>query len=325
MQLQADILENDLLRKYPRVLDILLYDQTTNKNIFWWTYDYESLWESYLYSTSILPDLITGKNGHVIMPRVKKHRELQRERSKDMAEVFTPSWICNIQNNLIDTSWFGRENVFNKEISWSKNTWKINDAKITFPEWKTWKDYVRNIRLEMACWEAPYITSRYDTTTGEFISIDNRVGILDRKLRIVDENTSSSGEWLEAANIAYKSTYGFEWQWDNLLLAREALLITFIENYEKKFWRNPSIRSMQSIATIISWNIWQMDAIKWVIPWSCKSHVEESMNLFWEVETKYISCDWCLRWKIQEHNGIYSTIMDWSKKKSIRFINLIKG
>jgi hypothetical protein len=33
-----------------------------------------------------------------------------------MAEVFTPSWICNAQNNLIDNTWFGRDNVFNKEI-----------------------------------------------------------------------------------------------------------------------------------------------------------------------------------------------------------------
>ncbi len=323
MYTKADILENDLLRQYPKILDILLYDQTTKNNIFWWTCDYEILWEPYLYSSSISPDLITGENGHVIMPRVKKHLELQKERSRDMAEVFTPSWICNIQNNLIDNSWFGRINVFNKEISWSIKTWKTNTEKITFPKWKTWKEYVRDIRLEIACWEAPYITSRYDTTTGEFISVDNRVGILDRKLRIITENTSTSREWLDAAQIAYKSTYWFEWQWDNLLLAREALLITFIENYVKKFWRNPSLRSIQSIAIIISWNIWQMDGIKWVIPWSCKSHVAESMNLFWEVEAKHTFCDWCLRWKIQEHNGVYSTIMDWSKKKPIRFIDLI--
>jgi hypothetical protein len=63
----------------------------------------------------MLPECITGENGHIIMPRVKKDILLQKNRSRDMAEVFTPSWICNAQNNLVDTAWFGRENVFNTE------------------------------------------------------------------------------------------------------------------------------------------------------------------------------------------------------------------
>ena len=50
------------------------------------------------------------------MPRVHKDKILQLSRSKVMAEVFTPSWICNAQNNLIDSSWFGKANVLNKEI-----------------------------------------------------------------------------------------------------------------------------------------------------------------------------------------------------------------
>ncbi len=324
MPIGVDILENNIVRQYPKVLDILLYDQTTQKNIFWATHDYESLWESYNYNAQIYPELITGKNGHIIMPRVKKHPELQKERSRGMAEVFTPSWICNIQNNLIDNSWFGRENVFNQETAWAKNLWKTTTKKVSFPEWKKWKDYVRDSRLEIACWEAPYITSRYDTTTWEFIAIENRIGILDRKLRIVNENTSTSSEWLDATQIAYKSTYWFEWQWDNLLLAREALLITFIENYNKKFEHNPLLRSIQTIAKIISWNIWQMDGMKWVVPWSCGSTVIESINLFWESEKRIVPCEWCIKGKIQEHDGIYSYIMDWSKGKSIKFIDLIK-
>jgi transcriptional regulator with XRE-family HTH domain len=54
--------------------------------------------------------------GNVIMPRVHKDKILQLSRSKEMAEVFTPSWICNAQNNLVDNSWFGKDGVFNKEI-----------------------------------------------------------------------------------------------------------------------------------------------------------------------------------------------------------------
>jgi len=111
-----DILENELIEQYPAVLDTLLRDHTTQKNVFWATENYEHLGESYCFSSPILPALITGENGNIIMPRVHKDKTLQQIRSKEMAEVFTPSWICNAQNNLIDNAWFGRENVFNAEI-----------------------------------------------------------------------------------------------------------------------------------------------------------------------------------------------------------------
>ncbi len=121
----ADILEDDILSRYPQVLEILLCDRTTGKNIFWATDTYTHLGESYKFDGQMLPELITGKNGHIIMPRVKKSKILQKNRSREMAEVFTPSWICNAQNNLVDTAWFGSENVFNTEISEGKiHTWK---------------------------------------------------------------------------------------------------------------------------------------------------------------------------------------------------------
>ena len=43
MQIGIDILENDILEKYPEVLDTLLRDHTTQKNIFWATNNYEHL------------------------------------------------------------------------------------------------------------------------------------------------------------------------------------------------------------------------------------------------------------------------------------------
>ena len=141
----------------------------------------------------------------------------------------------------------------------------MNPQKVTFPKNKTWKDYVRDKRLEMACGEAPYITSRYDTTTGAFIPVNERIGILDRKLRVINENVNTSGEWLKAAQTAFMSTYAYEWQGDSLLLAREAMLFTFIENYTLKFGKEPLLKSIKYIAYIISWNVWQMDGIKGVI------------------------------------------------------------
>ena len=68
----------------------------------------------------------------------KKDKDLQQIRVREMAEVFTPSWICNAQNNLIDNAWFKRENVFNTKIVLENGTktWIVNEDKITYPEGK---------------------------------------------------------------------------------------------------------------------------------------------------------------------------------------------
>jgi hypothetical protein len=268
------------------------------------------------------------------MPRVKKDKDLQQSRVRDMAEVFTPSWICNAQNNLIDNAWFERENIFNTEVDLpnGSKTWEVNQEKISFPEGKTWKHYVRDTRLEMACGEAPYITSRYDTTTGEFIPVEKRIGLLDRKLRVINENIEDSGEWLEAAQTAYKNTYAFEWQGDSLLLAREAMLITFIENYTLKFGKEPLLKSIQYIAYIISWNFWQMDGLKMVIPNSCDAKTTETQTLFGDIQKVTKECEGCAKDIIRKHNGIYCLIKDWNNKdletgkkgRKIKFIDLIK-
>ena len=326
MQIIIDILENELIEKYPHILDILLRDQTTQKNIFWATDNYQNLGESYRFSSEILPELITGENGNVIMPRVHKDKVLQLSRSKEMAEVFTPSWICNAQNNAVDNSWFGRENVFNKEIILENGTksWETTKEKIVFPKGKTWQDYIFDTRLEITCGEAPYLVSRYDTTTGESIKIENRIGLLDRKIRIINENVNTEKEWIKYVEIAYKNIYGFEWQGDSLLLAREALLITFIENYKYKFEVEASLDKIKNIAHIISWNLWQMDGLKGVVPNSCKDKIIEIADIF-ETKTEIQKCKGCEKQNIKSHNGIYCYIMDWEVEKPIRFIDLMEN
>ncbi|MCG9880797.1 MAG: restriction endonuclease subunit M [Bacteroidia bacterium] len=316
MQLEADILENYILEKYPTVLEILLLDRTTEKNIFWATENYETLGPGYKFNDQILPELITGLNGNVIMPRVKKEKSMQQSRARDMAEVFTPSWICNAQNNLIDQAWFGKENVFNIEISNNKGIrdWVVNNEKIKFPVGKSWLDYVLEPRLEVSCGEAPYLTSRYDTTTGAPIKVENRIGLLDRKLRVISENIEKPVNWIENAQLAYKNIYGFEWQGDNLILAREALLYTYIDYYFAKFGTEPSLQSIQNIAYIISWNIWQMDGAKGVIPKSCGATVKIKEDLFGIKESKISFCEGCLNNDIKNHSGTKCKIKDWSKK-----------
>lgn len=335
----VDILEDNIVQLSPELLNTLLKDHTTSKsnaqcNIFWATSDYEHLGDGYQYHSPILPSLITGDNGKVIMPRILKSHDTQAARSRNMAEVFTPSWICNAQNNLIDEAWFGRKGVFNTEYIDRKghHQWSTNAEKIHFPEDKTWKDYVRDIRLEITCGEAPYITSRYDAATGETIPIEERIGLLDRKLRIVNENTETSGEWLEWAQEAYKSIYAYEWQGDNLLIARESMLASFIECYQQKFGRCPLLKSINYIAYIISWNVWQMDGLKGVVPDSCGERRNVVPNLFGTAE-EISQCEGCQKDDIRRHNGIYCQIKDWRVKdpktgkmgKRIRFIDLINS
>ena len=319
-----DIREDDLRAISQEVLETLLRDHTTRRNIFWATHDYEALGSAYDYHSQILPELITGENGMVIRPRVLKSKEQQTDRVKDMAEVFTPSWVCNAQNNLVDEAWFGLKDVFNVENT-TNHTWQPNPNKIEFPEGKTWKDYVRATRMEMTCGEAPYLVSRYDATTGEPIPLQDRIGLLDRKLRVVSENTETSGDWLDWAQIAYMHTYGFEWQGDNLLLAREALLWTFIEYYQEKFGKAPLVKSINYIAYIISWNIFQMDGLKGVVPDSCRHGVKEKIQTLFGEEEQIVHCPGCQQEDIRRHNGIYCLIRDWANdKKKVRFIDLMK-
>lgn len=330
MNERVDILENDINRLYPGVLEILLYDHSTQSNIIWATDNYKNLGDSYTFDSPITTELITQNNGHIIMPRVEKNKKLQKERSREMAEVFTPSWVCNAQNNIIDESWFGKKDTFNREVYTIEDGrgWSRNDSRIQFPEGKSWKDYISEKRLEVTCGEAPYITSRYDSTSGRFIPIHERIGILDRKLRVINENTNNSGEWLKAAQLAFKNTYAYEWQGDSLLLAREAMLFTFLENYKSMFLKDPQLKSIRLIAEIISWNVWQMDGLKGVVPNTCKTTLCSEENLFGEIKITSINCEGCEGGDIASHNGIQCKIKNWSassksKDAEITFVNLL--
>lgn len=324
-EIASDILENDILRRWPEVLRALLKDHTTNRNIFWATDMYEKEYgESYSFKHQITIEQITGSNGTVIRPRAVKSIEEQRYRIRDKAEVFTPSWICNAQNNLVDDAWFGRDNVFNT-LDLTTHEWAPTEGKILFPENRTWQEYVCRNDLEITCGEAPYLASRYDTTTGvPFTELKMRIGLLDRKLRVVGENVRTMKDWYFWAFNAVKSIYGYEWQGDSLLLAREAILYTFIDYY-KEFAKNHRIKTVEPfrcyllhVAKIISWNLFQMDGLKMVLPMTCyevRIKGEPQTNLFSKVnhKDKVIPCPGCKKNDVHLHNGIKVKVADWNK------------
>lgn len=308
-----DIIEQELTNHSKDLLDILLFDRTTRKNICWATDYYTSYGVQYMPQEPITKELITGPNSHLLKPRVLRSLDEKNLRTKDKAEVFTPSWVCNEQNNLVDEAWFERKDVFN--ISDDKNqTWKATEEKIAFPKGKTWKKYVDAKRLEISCGEAPYLVSRYDTVTGNEIPISERIGLLDRKLRVVNENTTTEDEWYKWVIRAYQSTYGYEYQGDNLLLARENLLYTFIENMAHKFSKKPSDEQLIEIAKIISWNIWQMDGITMTAPFSERPKNNTQISLFDFDDTVN-----------SEVEAIPCKIYDWRANNSLEFRSMVRG
>ncbi len=184
--------------------------------------------------------------------------------------------------------------------------------------------------LEITCGEAPYLSSRYDTVTGETIDVPNRIGLLDRKLRIISENTETAEDWLAWATVALQCTYGFEWQGDNILIARENLFYDVLEHFAAKFADTIPLERQESFAKIISWNIWQMDGLKFVIPNSC--HIEEQKTdevyLFegiFDEQPKQEMCRGCKSGNRLLHNGIYCKIKDWKISKTLRFVDMLSG
>lgn len=318
-----DIKENELLKIDKELLELLLQDKTTGRNIIWATGNYTKHGAQYAFEKPILVELVTSRSGSIIKPRTQKSKTEQQQRVRQKAEVFTQSWICNVQNNLVDEVWFGRKNVFNIK---ENRFWKTTKEKIIFPETgnRNWKDYVCSTRLEITCGEAPYITSRYDTVTGQYIEVPERIGFLDRKLRVVNENTESRKDWLNWAFKAVQSSYGFEWQGDNVLIARENVLFTVAEHYQQKFNENLSVKDLIGFAKIIVWNIWQMDGLKFVVPNSCTEKEVIEQDLF---ETRIISesCEGCKKNNPLKHNGIYCKIKDWKKNEIVRFVDLMNG
>ena len=317
---KIDIKENYIYQLDAKLLAILLLDKSSGKNIIWATDNYVDRGIGYRSNDEIMIDSITHRNGSVIKPRTTKSKKEQSIRVREKAEVFTPSWVCNNQNNLVDNAWFGRESVFNTE---SGHTWITTAEKITFPAGKTWQDYVRANRMEISCGEAPYLASRYDTVTGKWIEVRDRIGILDRKIRIINENVESEQDWVKWVIKAFQSVYGFEWQGDSLLIARENLLFSFIDYYVDRFTVYPINEYLIKIAKILSWNIWQMDGLKYVIPNSCKPVENLQLTLF-DDEVDPEPCPGCLKNNNSLHTGIYCRIMDWSHEHSIRFIDLIE-
>ena len=313
------------------ILNVLLRDRTTGKNILWANGEHgaKEIQAAQVYS---------------IVPRYLKVREQQKQRTRDRAEIFTPPDICKLQNDLADTAWL-RSLV----APWLKEKYNLADdsptdkaiadgyfekiaaawfgqnkispsmpdtpADTVVAHWLTenndlWQNYVTSPRLEITCGEAPYLVSRYNTVTGDAIPLAERNGLLDRKLRVVD-NTKNWSTWTLRA---VQSVYGYDFQGDNLFLARRNVFDTVVEYFAAKFNRKPPENFWLKVAEIISWNLWQMDGRTNAIPYANASR-QGSLSLGGEPQGE-VFC------KIKDWR---TGKMDWRTGKVVEFINLTKG
>jgi hypothetical protein len=290
-------------------LDILLADKTTRRNIIWATNTYEALGRGFTDKEQMNRTLLL-QHADLIRPRIQKSQEEQAARTRKKAEVFTPAWLCNLMNNYCDEAWFGRKDVFNHPNE--DHTWTVNEEPVEFPKRKTWKRYVDSRRLEITCGEAPYLVSRYDVSTGALIVPPRRrIGQLDRKLRIVNENTTDYETWLKWTIRAFEAVYGYEYQGDNLLLARINLLLTFIDDYRERWEKEPDARLLRKVANKIAWNLWQMDGMKDTVPLGKLYRSVEEISLFGAPEGGDE--------KPPADEAVFCRIRDWRQKKTIRF------
>jgi hypothetical protein len=304
-----------------KVLSILLLDRTTRKNILWATNDYVEYGDGFHSGDEIKTELIADRRSNIIQPRVLKALAHKQSRTRKRAEVFTPAWVCNEQNNSIDEQWFGKRDVFNAPVI---NSWVTTKGKIQFDLSGncTWKKYVDAKRLEISCGEAPYLVSRYDMSTGKIISLKERIGFLDRKFRVINENTMNQREWLVWAKRAVESIYGYEYQGDSLLIARINVLETYIDYYKDSFGEEPEIKTLCEISRIISWNLWQMDGMSYAVPYCGPVLVPYQMSIFDYLDDEQDDLDFSF---FEDPKGQpFCKIHDWRSNETLEFIQLVK-
>jgi len=259
------------------------------RNIIWANDNYiEQNATLYAPTAQIKSQLITGENSDLIRSRARKTVSMQKQRTKANAEVFTPIQIIKMQNDAVESEYLADDLE-----TYTKRKW-----------------------LEITCGEAPYITSRYDMVLGENIPIPERVGFIDRKLNRINNEVSDKAEWQRLVELAYKSSYGFEWNGDSLFIARENLLLTYNDYYLKKWNEQPTQGLLEKIALIISFNVFQMDGLTYTVPLSETKEPVQQLSFF-TINTPEI-----MEWEVTPGKRV--RIMNWDTNKMEFFDKGIK-
>ena len=205
-----------------------------------------------------------------IVPRWQRSAEANKIRTTQKAEVFTPYHIIKKMNDTVD------EELKNTDID----------------------TYINTTQLEITCGEGGFLTTRYNPENGEYIPLSDRTGLMDRKLLRINKELKkvSKTKYVDYILSILKSTYGYEYQADSLIIARLNILMTIQEFYYDKWKEYLPQHILYDTAYIISWNIWQMDGLTQCIP---------QANVVKDKDKNHISID-----------GIRVKIMNWKEHQA---------
>ena len=120
---------------------------------------------------------------------------------------------------------------------------------------------------------------------------------------------------------AVQSVYGYEFQGDNLFIARKNILQTVQEFFEDKFKFSPPIGFLKDIADFISWNLWQMDGLEGIVPYSDRQDKAEQISLL-NGENTLQKISEATESARQNNLKIYCKIKDWKTGEEKIFANL---
>lgn len=116
---------------------------------------------------------------------------------------------------------------------------------------------------------------------------------------------------------AFQSVYGYEFQGDNLLIARANLLLTFVDHYRNRFGTDPDKKHLKQIANVIVWNLWQMDGLTETIPF--RKPPEQ------KVEFDMLDMLTMLDEPNSQDVPAFVRLYDWRAKTSLSYSQLLKG
>lgn len=249
----AEPLGKTLRRWGEPLLKVLLFDRTLQQPIRWMTQGVALLGEGFQAGDALTPRrVLKAVEQGALRPRAFKSAEERHARVRAHGEVFTPSWVCKQMIDVADEGWFRPAEAPSAKDLFFRG--RLSPTPLCLREPKRWQAYVSQRRLEVACGEAPYLTARYDAATGDIIPWELRHGFLDRKLRVFPKPLTRL-HWWRWALRAFAATYGYEYQGDNLFLARCNLLLTYEDAHRMRWREAPPMERLLAIAEVIGWNL----------------------------------------------------------------------
>lgn len=216
-------------------------------------------------TAEITPEWLMRHGVEQLRRRCDKSKTEQRARTKRRAEVFTPTSVVAYMVEQAESAKLG---VTVEELD-------------TVP----WRDRIQLRSADMCCGEGAFMTTLYDPITGEDIPEPERVGVLDRKLRLVVENAPMSMA-TRYLLTALRTSYACELVGDNVILARMNVLLAWREAYCRVMGTSPSVAEMTEACEVICGTVMQVDVLTGMIPASdlrAVIPVYDHDTLTWEV------------------------------------------